>query len=521
MPADRSNRYHGIGPAKEALAVLQTFGRRILASAFGTALAVALLAAGGVVILGIVDADVAGLLGGGGTSAATLGALRHWLAVVRVACVVLGVVVIAATVPLGLAISRALKVRLGAVAETMRRIARGDLTQDPPRFAGRDETVELGDAARVMAAQLRETLGGMAGRTRQVGESGRRLAAAGERSQTAVDDLGRSLAEVARASDAQRAGMADAAATMRDLRMAVEQVAQGAQAQAQQAAEVAATADESARRVGEMLGAVEKLGDIVRASGEAVVAGELELADALEIQEQVAAQSASAQERMASLYEQTQRIREVAGFVGEIAAQTNLLALNAAIEAARAGEHGRGFAVVADSVRSLADSTSKAVAEIAELLHSVETSAAAVRESVEASGRAVETLMHSGETVSQAFHEIQRGAEATDEAVETAGAAGRRIEEIALRTREAVGDFSAIAEENSASAQQMTASAALVDQAIAEAATQAAATAATTARLADGQAAMGESVREVGQTAAALRSAADEMGRFLEAFRVA
>jgi len=72
-----------------------------------------------------------------------------------------------------------------------------------------------------------------------------------------------------------------------------------------------------------------------------------------------------------SIHESTASSAKIAGItkvVEEIAFQTNILALNAAVEAARAGESGAGFAVVADEVRSLAQRSSQAAHDIAELV---------------------------------------------------------------------------------------------------------------------------------------------------------
>jgi methyl-accepting chemotaxis protein len=66
----------------------------------------------------------------------------------------------------------------------------------------------------------------------------------------------------------------------------------------------------------------------------------------------------------ADLLNVSERIGAIAGLIEKIAKETRLLALNASIEAVRAGEAGRGFSVVANEVKTLADQTNNATANI-------------------------------------------------------------------------------------------------------------------------------------------------------------
>ncbi len=151
------------------------------------------------------------------------------------------------------------------------------------------------------------------------------------------------------------------------------------------------------------------------------------------------------------------KIGNIISEIESIASQTNLLSLNASIEAARAGDAGRGFAVVAAEIRQLADQSAKAAVDTRELIEG------SIRE-VSEGNNAAERASNSISTVVSGIQQIASFSKDLKVMVEDQAEAMRQAELGINQISEVVQSNAATAEEASATSEELSAQATILDE---------------------------------------------------------
>mgnify|MGYP000992419418 CR=1 FL=1 len=237
------------------------------------------------------------------------------------------------TIIIANAIIRPIK-RLGKELEDLAHRG-GDLTKEV-KIDARDEIGDLAKSVNKFITNLRSIM-------REVNECSQNVELAAVAVSDSITQLNEVIEDTSATVEEISTGMEETAAATEQVNTSTSQIEQAVEAMAEKAESGAVAAGEVSKRARDLKTRFE---DSQKAARDIY----FEVRQGLEIS--------------LNRSKAIEQIRVLSDTILQISSQTNLLALNAAIEAARAGEAGKGFAVVADEIRKLAENSKDIVNEI-------------------------------------------------------------------------------------------------------------------------------------------------------------
>ena len=330
-------------------------------------------------------------------------------------------------------LSRAIAEPLREITEIAEKLAVGDLKISIPATDRKDEVGHLLQTFRRMVANI----GKMAGMSKRIalGDLTPKItpASAGDIMGHALAAMVTGLREITREI---KEGTNVLAASAGEILASTTQVASSAAETASAVNETTATVEEVKQTTELSVQKARHVSDSAQKSLEVSQQGKKSVEEAVLKMSRIREQMETIADSIVNLSEQSQAIGEIIATVNDLAEQSNLLAVNAAIEAAKAGEHGRGFAVVAQEVKSLAEQSKQATAQVRTILNDIQKATNAAVMATEQGSKAVEAgekqSVEAGEAISSLADSIAESANAAAQIAATSRQQMVGMDQVAL-----------------------------------------------------------------------------------------
>lgn len=344
-----------------------------------------------------------------------------------------------------------------ALTDVAKRVADGDLTTEVVVSKTGDEIEVLSNSFKVMVNNLKNILTHINEVSHQVTATSEQMASNANQASSATTQVAVATEGVAKGNNEQTMSIAQSVEATRQLVTAIEQIARGAQEQSQNVIVTAEVVGQMAKAVEEVANSAQSMSATASLTTDKAQRGSEAVNKTVEGMEQIKTSVFEAAQKISELGEHSNQIGEIIEVIDDIAAQTNLLALNAAIEAARAGEHGKGFAVVADEVRKLAERSSTATKEIAELVRNIQQGTAKAVEAMNVGTEEVTKGATLAIGAGAALKDILVMVDQSVQQIQGISAASEQMAASSTEATRAIDSVAAITEENAAATEQMNA----------------------------------------------------------------
>lgn len=349
---------------------------------------------------------------------------------------------------IGKGIARSIADPLGKLGERLKTFAAGDLSSDFPEANTGDEVEAMTKDVILMADNLNVVIG-------DIGEVLGEMAAGNYAVKSKVPD--RYTGDFQKLYESMRTMRNQMKDTLIAIGEASKQVSDGSGDLATASQSLAEGATDQALAVQELHATISDIKDGMEKSAESAD-------DSFIKAQQYASEADHSKDEMHTMMKAMERINDTSTKIGNIiseiesiAAQTNLLSLNASIEAARAGEAGRGFAVVADQIRELADQSAKAAVDTRELIEGSLKEISDGNSSAERAANAIESVVEGIKQIADFSKNLKVMVGDQTEAMRQAETGVNQISEV-------VQSNAATAQEASATSEELSAQATMLDE---------------------------------------------------------
>jgi len=378
-----------------------------------------------------------------------------------------------------------------------------------------------GQAFSEMTARLGAAINQVADNAASVGSASSQLAAAAGQAGQATSQIASTVQQVARGTTQQTEGITKTAASMEQMKRAIDGVAQGAQEQGKAVGRAAAVTAQLSTVIEQVTANADAVSRDSATAAEAARVGAQKVEDTVQGMNNIRTKVGVSAARVQEMSERSDQIGVIVETIDDIASQTNLLALNAAIEAARAGEHGKGFAVVADEVRKLAERSSTATKEIGGLIRGIQKTVTEAMRAMAEGGQEVEQGALRANEAGQALADILKAAQAVNRQAEATRQAAGQMEALSTDMVGATDTVSAVVEENTAATEEMATGSVGVLQAIENIASVSEENSAAVEEVSASAEEMSAQVEEVNASAQSLADMAAQLQQVVAGFKLA